>query len=130
MWCGCSTSFGDEPNTNVCAVCTGQPGALPVVNEQAVRDATLLGLALNGEIAAVCRFHRKNYFYPDLAKNYQISQYDVPLVHDGWLDVEVPTGDGGSVTRGCASSACTWRRTPESRCTWATPAASTAPTAR
>ncbi|MEX2503750.1 MAG: hypothetical protein WD378_02800, partial [Egicoccus sp.] len=83
MWCGCSTSFGGDPNTNVCPVCTGQPGALPVVNEQAVQDATLLGLALNGEIAPVCRFHRKNYFYPDLAKNYQISQYDVPLVHDG-----------------------------------------------
>ncbi|HSK22081.1 MAG TPA: Asp-tRNA(Asn)/Glu-tRNA(Gln) amidotransferase subunit GatB [Egicoccus sp.] len=99
MWCGCSTNFGDEPNTNVCPVCTGQPGALPVVNEQAVRDATLLGLALNGEIAPVCRFHRKNYFYPDLAKNYQISQYDVPLVHDGWLVVEVPTGDGASVSR-------------------------------
>ena len=99
MWCGCSTDFGADPNTNVCPVCTGQPGALPVVNEQAVRDATLLGLALNGEIAEVCRFHRKNYFYPDLAKNYQISQYDVPLVHDGWLEVEVPTGDGASVTR-------------------------------
>ena len=94
MWCGCSTSFGDDPNTNVCPVCTGQPGALPVVNEQAVQDATLLGLALNGEIAPICRFHRKNYFYPDLAKNYQISQYDVPLVHDGWLDVDVPTDDG------------------------------------
>ncbi|MFA9444881.1 Asp-tRNA(Asn)/Glu-tRNA(Gln) amidotransferase subunit GatB [Egicoccus sp. AB-alg6-2] len=93
MWCGCSTSFGGDPNTNVCPVCTGQPGALPVVNEQAVQDATLLGLALNGEIAPVCRFHRKNYFYPDLAKNYQISQYDVPLVHDGWLDVDVPVGD-------------------------------------
>ncbi|GGI06196.1 Asp-tRNA(Asn)/Glu-tRNA(Gln) amidotransferase subunit GatB [Egicoccus halophilus] len=90
MWCGCATQFGGEPNTNVCPVCTGQPGALPVVNAQAVQDATLLGLALNGEIAPVCRFHRKNYFYPDLAKNYQISQYDVPLVHDGWLEVEVP----------------------------------------
>jgi aspartyl-tRNA(Asn)/glutamyl-tRNA(Gln) amidotransferase subunit B len=89
MWCGCSTDFGAPPNTNVCPVCTGQPGALPVANERAVQDATLLGLALNGQIAEVCRFHRKNYFYPDLAKNYQISQYDVPLVHDGWLDVEV-----------------------------------------
>jgi aspartyl-tRNA(Asn)/glutamyl-tRNA(Gln) amidotransferase subunit B len=95
MWCGCSTDFGGEPNTNVCPVCTGQPGALPVVNEQAVIDATLLGLALNGSIAERCRFHRKNYFYPDLAKNYQISQYDVPLVHDGHLEVEVelPSGD-------------------------------------
>jgi aspartyl-tRNA(Asn)/glutamyl-tRNA(Gln) amidotransferase subunit B len=94
MWCGCSTDFGGAPNTNVCPVCTGQPGALPVPNEQAVADATLLGLALNGSITEVSRFHRKNYFYPDLAKNYQISQYDVPLVHDGWLDVEVVTGEG------------------------------------
>jgi aspartyl-tRNA(Asn)/glutamyl-tRNA(Gln) amidotransferase subunit B len=94
MWCGCSTDFGGDPNTNVCPVCTGQPGALPVPNEQAVADAALLGLALNGEITELSRFHRKNYFYPDLAKNYQISQYDVPLVHDGWLEVEVITADG------------------------------------
>ncbi|MEX1161957.1 MAG: Asp-tRNA(Asn)/Glu-tRNA(Gln) amidotransferase subunit GatB [Nitriliruptor sp.] len=92
MWCGCSTTFGGEPNTNVCPVCTGQPGALPVVNVRAVEDAALLGLALNGSIAEVCRFHRKNYFYPDMAKNYQISQYDVPLVHDGYLDVPGPDG--------------------------------------
>lgn len=98
MWCGCATTFGDEPNTNVCAVCTGQPGALPVVNKRAVDDAILLGLAINGSIAARCQFHRKNYFYPDLAKNYQISQYDTPLVHDGYLDVEVEM-DGNIVTR-------------------------------
>ena len=89
MWCGCSADFGGEPNTNVCPVCTGQPGALPVVNREAVTSAARLGLALNCGIAEVCRFHRKNYFYPDLAKNYQISQYDVPLCHDGWLDLEV-----------------------------------------
>jgi aspartyl-tRNA(Asn)/glutamyl-tRNA(Gln) amidotransferase subunit B len=89
MWCGCATTFGDEPNTNVCAVCSGQPGALPVPNRRAVHDATLLGLALGGTIAPRCRFHRKNYFYPDLAKNYQISQYDVPLVTEGRLEVEV-----------------------------------------
>jgi aspartyl-tRNA(Asn)/glutamyl-tRNA(Gln) amidotransferase subunit B len=99
MWCGCSTDFGGAPNTNVCEVCTGQPGALPVVNAQAVQDAMLLGLALNGGIAPRCRFHRKNYFYPDLAKNYQISQYDVPLVHDGYLDVEVTSADGNAETR-------------------------------
>nr|WP_211262342.1 Asp-tRNA(Asn)/Glu-tRNA(Gln) amidotransferase subunit GatB [Nitriliruptor alkaliphilus] len=97
MWCGCSTVFGGDPNTNVCEVCTGQPGALPVLNAQALEDAALLGLALQGDIAEVCRFHRKNYFYPDMAKNYQISQYDVPLVHDGWLDV--PVGDSGEVHR-------------------------------
>ena len=89
MWCGCPTTFGDAPNTNVCPVCSGQPGALPVPNARAVHDATLLGLALGGTIAPRCRFHRKNYFYPDLAKNYQISQYDVPLVSDGVLEVEV-----------------------------------------
>jgi aspartyl-tRNA(Asn)/glutamyl-tRNA(Gln) amidotransferase subunit B len=98
MWCGCATTFGDEPNTNVCAVCTGQPGALPVVNARAVDDAILLGLAINGHIAPICQFHRKNYFYPDLAKNYQISQYDVPLVSDGYLDVDVDI-DGEIVTR-------------------------------
>ena len=97
MWCGCPTTFGDAPNTNVCPVCSGQPGALPVPNERAVHDATLLGLALGGTIAPRCRFHRKNYFYPDLAKNYQISQYDVPLVSDGVLEVEVER-DGELVT--------------------------------
>ena len=97
MWCGCATTFGDEPNTNVCPVCTGQPGALPVVNARAVEDAALLGLALQGSIAQRCRFHRKNYFYPDMAKNYQISQYDVPLVHDGHLEVTLQR-DGETVT--------------------------------
>jgi len=89
MWCGCSTDFGAPPNTNVCPVCTGQPGALPVVNREAVTSAVRLGLALNCDIVEVCRFHRKNYFYPDLAKNYQISQYDIPLCQDGWIDVDV-----------------------------------------
>ena len=97
MWCGCATTFGDEPNTNVCAVCSGQPGALPVPNRRAVHDATLLGLALGGSISPRCRFHRKNSFYPDLAKNYQISQYDVPLVTEGRLEVEVER-DGELVT--------------------------------
>ncbi len=93
MWCGCSTNFGADANTNVCEVCTGQPGALPVPNERAIHDATLLGLALHGTIASECWFHRKNYFYPDLPKNYQISQYDVPLVADGYLDVDVQLDD-------------------------------------
>ena len=94
MWCGCANDFGADPNTNVCPVCTGQPGALPVVNREAVTSATRLGLALNCGIAERCRFHRKNYFYPDMAKNYQISQYDVPLCHDGWLDLEVDGAPG------------------------------------
>ena len=97
MWCGCSADFGAPPNTNVCPVCTGQPGALPVVNREAVTSAARLGLALNCGIAETCRFHRKNYFYPDLAKNYQISQYDVPLCHDGWLDLNVGASDGDDV---------------------------------
>ncbi len=99
MWCGCSTDFGGPANTNVCEVCTGQPGALPVVNAQAVEDAALLGLALNCSISPVCRFHRKNYFYPDLAKNYQISQYDVALCHEGHLDLRVSSQEGEDVGR-------------------------------
>ncbi len=89
MWCGCSTAFDAPPNTNVCEVCTGQPGALPVLNEAAVTAAARLGLALNCSVAESCHFHRKNYFYPDLAKNYQISQYDVPLCTGGHLDLRL-----------------------------------------
>lgn len=89
MWCGCLTDFGDDPNTNVCAVCTGQPGSLPVVNGEAIRSAALIGLAINCSIHEVSRFHRKNYFYPDLVKNYQISQYDVPICFEGHLELEV-----------------------------------------
>jgi Asp-tRNA(Asn)/Glu-tRNA(Gln) amidotransferase B subunit len=88
MFCGCPTDFGAAPNTRICAVCSGQPGSLPVVNAEAVRSATRLGLALNCDITERCVFHRKNYFYPDLPKNYQISQYDVPLCTEGWLEVE------------------------------------------
>ncbi|MBW3578623.1 MAG: Asp-tRNA(Asn)/Glu-tRNA(Gln) amidotransferase subunit GatB [Actinobacteria bacterium] len=88
MFCGCATDFGAPPNTRVCPVCTGQPGALPVANAAAVESAARLGLALNCAIAPTCWFHRKNYFYPDLAKNYQISQYDIPLCSDGWLDLD------------------------------------------
>jgi aspartyl-tRNA(Asn)/glutamyl-tRNA(Gln) amidotransferase subunit B len=95
MFCGCPTDFGAPPNTRVCPVCAGLPGSLPVVNREAVRSATRLGLALNCGIARSCVFHRKNYFYPDLPKNYQISQYDVPLCSDGHLDVEVD----GEITR-------------------------------
>ncbi|WP_163548594.1 Asp-tRNA(Asn)/Glu-tRNA(Gln) amidotransferase subunit GatB [Candidatus Frankia nodulisporulans] len=89
MFCGCATAFGAEPNTQVCPVCLGLPGSLPVVNEAAVRFAVLIGLALHCDIASWCRFARKNYFYPDMPKNFQISQYDEPLCTDGYLDVEV-----------------------------------------
>jgi aspartyl-tRNA(Asn)/glutamyl-tRNA(Gln) amidotransferase subunit B len=92
MFCGCPTAFGAEPNTQVCPVCLGLPGALPVVNEKAVESAVRIGLALNCEIAPWCRFARKNYFYPDMPKNFQTSQYDEPIAHDGWLDVELEDG--------------------------------------
>jgi aspartyl-tRNA(Asn)/glutamyl-tRNA(Gln) amidotransferase subunit B len=87
MFCGCSTAFGAEPNTQVCAVCLGLPGSLPVVNARAVESAIRIGLALNCTIAEWCRFARKNYFYPDMPKNYQISQYDEPICYDGWTEV-------------------------------------------
>ena len=92
MFCGCATGFGAEPNTQVCPVCLGLPGALPVVNEAAVESAIRIGLALNCEIATWCRFARKNYFYPDMPKNFQTSQYDEPIDFNGYLDVELADG--------------------------------------
>jgi aspartyl-tRNA(Asn)/glutamyl-tRNA(Gln) amidotransferase subunit B len=89
MFCGCPTEFGAEPNTQVCPTCLGLPGAMPVVNGKAVESAIRIGLALNCEIAEWCRFARKNYFYPDMPKNFQTSQYDEPIAFDGWMDVEV-----------------------------------------
>lgn len=89
MFCGCDTEFGAEPNTHVCSICLGLPGALPVVNASAIEFAIRIGLALNCSIASWCRFARKNYFYPDMPKNFQISQYDEPLCFDGYLDVTV-----------------------------------------
>jgi aspartyl-tRNA(Asn)/glutamyl-tRNA(Gln) amidotransferase subunit B len=89
MFCGCSTEFGAEPNTHTCPVCLGLPGALPVVNEVAIESTIKIGLALNCSIAPWCRFARKNYFYPDMPKNFQTSQYDEPLCIEGYLDVEV-----------------------------------------
>jgi len=94
MFCGCSTEFGAEPNTHTCPVCLGLPGALPVVNETAIESTIRIGLALHCTIATWCRFARKNYFYPDMPKNFQTSQYDEPLCTDGWLDVQV---DGDTV---------------------------------
>ncbi|MFA7267225.1 MAG: Asp-tRNA(Asn)/Glu-tRNA(Gln) amidotransferase subunit GatB [Candidatus Nanopelagicales bacterium] len=89
MFCGCPTDFGAAPNTHVCPTCVGLPGSLPVVNQAAVEATIKIGLALNCEIAAWCRFARKNYFYPDMPKDYQISQYDEPLCSNGYLDVDV-----------------------------------------
>lgn len=89
IFCSCSTAFGAEPNTQVCPVCSGFPGMLPVLNEQAVECAIKTGLALHCEIAEFCKFDRKNYFYPDLPKAYQISQFDLPICKGGYLDIEV-----------------------------------------
>ncbi|GAA3611847.1 Asp-tRNA(Asn)/Glu-tRNA(Gln) amidotransferase subunit GatB [Marihabitans asiaticum] len=94
MFCGCATTFGAEPNTQVCPVCLGLPGALPVVNAKGVESAIRIGLALNCQIADWCRFARKNYFYPDMPKNFQTSQYDEPIAFDGYLDVEIPAESG------------------------------------
>ncbi|MFL6056512.1 MAG: Asp-tRNA(Asn)/Glu-tRNA(Gln) amidotransferase subunit GatB [Actinoallomurus sp.] len=89
MFCGCATEFGADPNTQVCPVCLGMPGSLPVTNRSAIEGIIKIGLALNCTIVEWCRFARKNYFYPDMPKNFQISQYDEPLCVEGYLDVEV-----------------------------------------
>jgi aspartyl-tRNA(Asn)/glutamyl-tRNA(Gln) amidotransferase subunit B len=92
IFCGCANHFGSDPNTNICPVCIGLPGALPVLNQQAVEYATLASLALNCQVRERSIFARKNYFYPDLPKGYQISQFDRPIAEHGWI--EVPTADG------------------------------------
>src|SRR5215210_5506901 len=92
MFCGCPTEFGAEPNTQVCPTCLGLPGSLPVTNRSAVEAAIRIGLALNCSIAPWCRFARKNYFYPDMPKNFQTSQYDEPIAVNGFLDVELEDG--------------------------------------
>ncbi|MBA2478642.1 MAG: Asp-tRNA(Asn)/Glu-tRNA(Gln) amidotransferase subunit GatB [Sporichthyaceae bacterium] len=94
MFCGCPTGFGAEPNTQVCPVCLGLPGALPVMNAEALDAVIRIGLALGCDIAPWCRFARKNYFYPDMPKNFQISQYDEPIAYGGSLDVMIDTDDG------------------------------------
>ncbi|HTG48680.1 MAG TPA: Asp-tRNA(Asn)/Glu-tRNA(Gln) amidotransferase subunit GatB [Actinomycetota bacterium] len=117
MFCPCRTGFGAEPNSNTCAVCLGQPGSLPVPNAEAIRRIVKIGLALDCGIAPRSLFHRKNYFYPDMPKNYQISQYDLPICVGGHLDVEQADGsmkrvgitrvhmeeDTGKTTHGSAS---------------------------
>ena len=96
MFCAAEVEFGGEPNTQVTPVSLGLPGALPVVNGKAVEYAIKIGLALNCQIAESCRFARKNYFYPDVPKNFQTSQYDEPIAYEGWVDVEL---DDGSIFR-------------------------------
>ena len=117
MFCGCRVGFGAQPNTDVCPVCLGHPGSLPVPNEEAIRRIVTIGLALDCTIAPHSLFHRKNYFYPDMPKNFQISQFDLPICVGGHLDVELPGGttkrvgitrvhmeeDTGKTTHGSAS---------------------------
>ena len=94
MFCGCRVTYGEPPNTHTCPVCLGHPGALPVTNERAIELGVMAGLALNCDVAERAVFARKNYFYPDLPKGYQISQYDAPICTGGYLDVPDPNGDG------------------------------------
>ena len=92
IFCGCSTEFGNPPNTQTCPVCLGLPGALPVLNREAVTLAVRASLALNCTVRSFSRFARKNYFYPDLPKGYQISQYDQPVAEHGWLEIALEDG--------------------------------------
>ena len=92
IFCGCSTQFGGAPNTHTCPVCTGMPGSLPVLKRQVVEYALAVGLGANCQINQYCKFDRKNYFYPDNPQNYQISQLYLPICHDGWVEIETPSG--------------------------------------
>jgi aspartyl-tRNA(Asn)/glutamyl-tRNA(Gln) amidotransferase subunit B len=94
MFCGCPTTFGAPPNTQTCPVCQGMPGTLPVINRRAIEYGVRTALAFNCRVNAACRFARKHYYYPDMPKNFQISQYEEPLAEEGWLEVEQP--DGGT----------------------------------
>lgn len=94
MWCGCPNEFGAPPNTHVCPICLGMPGVLPVANAEALKLTVLTGYLLNCEIPRFAKFDRKNYFYPDSAKNYQVTQYDRPSTINGWIEFEIPGPDG------------------------------------
>src|SRR5947209_11585477 len=95
LFCGCSTQFGLEPNSATCPICIGMPGVLPVMNRHAFELALKAALALNCTIASFTKWDRKNYYYPDLPKNYQISQYDLPFSERGWLEIDTPAGSRG-----------------------------------
>lgn len=96
IFCNCATEFGSTPNTQVCPICMGMPGVLPVLNQKVLEYAVKAGLALNCQIAGYSKFDRKQYFYPDLPKNYQISQYDLPIAEHGWLEIELVDKEGTS----------------------------------
>ncbi|QZZ20674.1 Asp-tRNA(Asn)/Glu-tRNA(Gln) amidotransferase subunit GatB [Leptothermofonsia sichuanensis E412] len=99
IFCNCATTFGGTPNTQVCPVCMGMPGVLPVLNQKVLEYAVKAGLALNCKIAPYSKFDRKQYFYPDLPKDYQISQYDLPIAEHGWLEIELVNKETGDATR-------------------------------
>ena len=98
MWCGCPNVYGADPNTQVCPVCLGMPGALPVPNAEALRLTALTGFFLNCEVPGKAKFDRKNYFYPDNPKNYQLTQLDMPSTRNGFVDFEM----GGAVSSLCS----------------------------
>src|ERR1700692_4144409 len=99
IFCGCPNVFGSQPNSNVCPVCLGMPGALPVLNRQAVEYAVKASQALNLRVNETSIFARKNYFYPDLPKGYQISQYDKPLAEHGFIEVHILNADNSSIQK-------------------------------
>jgi aspartyl-tRNA(Asn)/glutamyl-tRNA(Gln) amidotransferase subunit B len=99
IFCNCSTEFDSPPNTNVCPICMGMPGVLPVLNQKVLEYAVKAGLALNCEIAPYSKFDRKQYFYPDLPKNYQISQFDLPIAQHGWLEIELVDENGNPIRK-------------------------------
>lgn len=109
IFCGCSTQFGGAPNTHTCPVCTGMPGSLPVLNRQVVEYAMGIGLATHCDITRVCKFDRKNYFYPDNPQNYQISQLYLPIARNGYVEIEV-----GDTKKKYGSMKCIWRKMQES----------------
>lgn len=93
LWCRCATSFGAKPNTNICPTCIGLPGALPTINKKAVHKSIALSTAIGATINKKSIFNRKNYFYPDLPAGYQISQFEVPIVGEGKLDIQLENGE-------------------------------------
>jgi aspartyl-tRNA(Asn)/glutamyl-tRNA(Gln) amidotransferase subunit B len=118
LFCGDRTEFGAPPNTQVCPVCLGLPGALPVPNARAIELAVRAALGFDCTVHETSIWARKNYFYPDLPKGYQITQFERPLATGGWLDVR---GAGTETARGCVCAASTWRKTRANRCTTGSP---------
>ncbi len=118
IFCGCSTQFGDAPNANTCPVCLGLPGTLPVLNKRAVELAMQAALALNCTVHEHSRFARKNYFYPDLPKGYQISQYELPLATAGHIEIEIGVKSKSAGQKSVsASRGCTLKRMRRKICT-------------